>query len=173
MIDRDHRKWLSFLQKAAALPMDYSVEDLLWLKSIAAKQYPSLVPLISACVTLIRGEEAKGERSEAPEHRAAPSRFEMAALDPLINAFLDTKRFPSNSDLIRFAKINIPSMPDYRFDKMSRQRIARTVAGCVMRAPPDVVKAIEKQVWPRDAAGRVPKEAASFLAGWENVIKNS
>ena len=167
----DHRKWLSFVQKAATLPMEFTESDFVWLKEVAAEQYPSLVPLISACLSLTRGG-VSNDVTLPVKHASVRRVSERTTQLRLLQSLLESKAlFPTNSHLVAFAKKRLSSLPDHRFDKMSRERIARSIAERVTQTSPDYTSVIIDELRVSDTGESTT--GGTFLTDWENTIKTS
>lgn len=169
--DFDHKKWLSFLQKAAALPMDFSESDLVWLERVASVQFPSLVPLISACLTLARGQVVAEPSSVESSTTTRPDSERTFKLRAIQNLLESKSLFPNNFQLIAFAKERLAALPDYKFDKMSRERITKMMVDIVAQAPPRVRDELLAELQRVDNGQE--QSRASFLKDWEHTIKTS
>ena len=170
MKDYDHKRWLAFLQRAAELPLHYSLEELQSFKETADALYPSISPLISACITLAKGDVEGSPTMQPFKERIAPSQMAKNASRSAmyVERLMDPERFSRNSDLLKFAHIYLPDLPNMRFDKMSRSRIAQTIAQSIVQAPKAVVKRINEDL----EIGQTSESASEFLTTWERTIKN-
>lgn len=173
MKNYNHKLWLSFLQRAATLPLEYSLDELKWLKEISDEQFPSISPLIAGCIVLAKGEMPRQAGRHATGDRMPTLRSKPVKSSPFISVFEDGKRFPKNSDLIAYARKRFPNMRGYRFDKMSRRRIAQTIASFIHTSSPDILKMAEMELLESQVLGDSRHNKASFLSTWEDTIKNS
>lgn len=181
MSSRGHKDWLEFLRKAADLPIGYSIDDLIWFKTIAERQYPALAPLVSACIYLVQqsdmkiaaeGLDLKGSGKEESRH-TEPSRNPEPISSDLSSLFMSQELFPRNNDLATFALRLMPDMRSYRFDKMSRGEIASRLVQHVERL--DSKKRIQLETALREAVSALGEKSAdtrSFVSKWENIIKS-
>jgi hypothetical protein len=188
MVARTHKDWFEFLQKAAELPIGYSVDDLLYFQRIAQRQYPALEPLVAACIHLAQTSDME-IAVEGPEPSKQPVNGEPPFRAPTGTSSLQTdgdhsrdmtmllqdeKLFPKNTDLIRLATRLLPDMHQYRFDKMSRSSIISKIVDH-MKTLPDKkrtkIGAVLRQA--ADATQNDPPVTSrSFFTRWEDIIKN-
>lgn len=171
MAERTHKDWLEFLRKAAELPIGYSVDDLIWFRTIAERQYPALAPLVDACIHLAQ-ESGLAIAFEGPAPRPTKARRAPQTRTPLFDLFKDRRLFPKNSDLATFALRAIPDMKEYRFDKMSRGDIALRLTEHIEKLGPKARDALETSM--RNALSHPPEAddgSRSFVSKWTNIIK--
>jgi hypothetical protein len=196
MVARTHKDWLEFLRKAAELPIGYSVDDLLYFKRIAERQYPALAPLVAACIHLAQTSDM-AIAVEGPEPEPTPAKTEPAetaspvataeTLKPaapassgnghyprdLMALLKDERLFPKNVDLVQLATRLLPDMRQYRFDKMSRSSIIGKIVDHMDGLPAKRRSKIVSGL--REAAEATPDQsqpASSFFTRWEDIIRN-
>ena len=178
MVERTHKDWLEFLRKAAELPIGYSIDDLIWFRTIAERQYPALAPLVAACIHLAQQSDL-AIALEGPSPRPAKAKKMTSAQSapqaqaPLFDLFKDKNLFPKNSDLINFAMRAVPNMKEYRFDKMSRGDIAHRLVEQIRSLSPQARDSLEASV--REAVSHSPelgKEVRSFVSKWSSIIRD-
>src|ERR1700735_16733 len=116
--DHKHRGLLQFIRKILDVPLGRSKEDLVTFRSVASKEYSSVVPLIDEYIRL--SERADTEALPEPsDSKRKPGKAEAGHMH-LFDMLRDKRLFPSNSDLSEFAGRVLPNMSRNRFDKMSR-----------------------------------------------------
>ena len=172
MAGRTHTQWLEFLKKAADLPIGYTIDDLLWFQTVAKRQYPSLAPLVAACIHLAQDANLKIS-VEGTDRFVIKKRSIAANRGDLLSILRDPKLFPRNSDLSRLATRLMPNMHAYRFDKMSRGEIALRVLQYLESTDQKTRSQLESAL--RDAAELPPEtedQRQGFVARWENVIRD-
>ncbi len=178
MVERTHKDWLEFLRKAAELPIGYSIDDLIWFKTIADRQYPALGPLVAACIYLAQ-QSNLAIAFEGPTPRVAKAKKTSSiqsapqAQAPLFELFKDKNLFPKNSDLASFAMRAVPGMKEQRFDKMSRGDIAHRLAERIQGLSPQARDSLEASV--REAVSHSPElgtETRSFVSKWASIIRD-
>lgn len=186
MTPRTHKDWLEFLRKAAELPIGYTIDDLLYFKRIAERQYPALAPLVAACIHLAQSSEM-AIAMEGPPPVKARENPQTPAASPTVPAssgnghrprdmtalLRDEKLFPKNTDLVRLATRLLPDMHHYRFDKMSRSSIIGKVVDHMQTLPDKKRLQIEGAL--RQAADATRNESpvtSTFFSRWEDIIKN-
>lgn len=163
-----HRAWLVFLRKALDVPVDYSVDQLRAFRDIAARENPSVVPLIEDYLRL-----AKRSETGAPYRSGGMPRTRHAQMH-LFDLLREKRFFPRNSDLARFASRVLPEMRSYTFDKMARSDIAARIIEHIENSDPRTRTALEssmRQALDSLMVGVVKKVDKSFLSKWENIIK--
>jgi hypothetical protein len=160
---------LQFIKRIADVPLGYSREDLVMLRSVASREYPSLVPLIDEYVKLAERSATDVQATPGTKASKRPtSREEMHLFDLL----RERKLFPSNSDLSEFAGNILPGIQRRRFDKMSRGDIAARIIEHLETKDRRTREALEASM--REAmrsSPTKPAERQSFLSKWEKIIK--
>jgi hypothetical protein len=168
--DTKHHAWLNFIQKAASVPSDYSKEDMKAFRRIAARESPSLVPLIDAYLNLAQqSDTATGAR------RSAERKGSNGGNMHLFDLLREKRLFPQNLLLAQFASRVLPHMRNYRFDKMSRSDIAARIIEHIERSDPRTRSKLEESM--REALGQIKVrptkeiDRTSFFSKWERIIK--
>jgi hypothetical protein len=170
--NRSHKSLLRFLTKILDVPAGYSKEDLTMFRSIASREYPSLLPLIEDYLRLAERSETDvtsvGLSNTPKRSRKAPS-DEMHLFDLL----REKRLFASNSDLADFAARVLPGIKGNRFDKMSRGDIAARIIEFLetkdARARRDL-EASMREAMQSTSSGRTV-DRKSFVSKWEKIIK--
>lgn len=169
--DNRHRRLLQFIKRIVEVPLGYSKDDLVLLRSSATKDYPAFVPLIDeyvrladkAAIDLSSTERRSGARSPGPSD-------EMHLFDLL----REKKLFPSNAELAEFAEKILPGIKGNRFDKMSRADIAARMVEYIESKDPgtrrELVASMREAMKPHRTR---PTERQSFLSKWEKIIKGT
>lgn len=167
--DRRHQALLRFVARLTETAAAYSKDELVTFRSVATKEYPSLVPLIDEYVRIAernvtdvqprRGKlSAKPRRPEAQIH--------------LFDLLREKKLFPSNSDLAQFASRVMPNIKDRRFHKMSRADIAARIIEHLETLNGRTREALEASM--REAMQSTPEKTSdrkTFFSTWEKIIK--
>ncbi|HEV2495261.1 MAG TPA: hypothetical protein VG204_19560 [Terriglobia bacterium] len=172
--DNRHKGLLRFIRRIIDVPLGYSRDDLVMLRSLASKEYPDLAPLIDQYVRL-------AERSALDISTGVPSGMRVSALRRtkvgemhLFDLLREKKLFPSNSDLAEFAGKILPGIKGNRFDKMSRGDIAARVIEHLetkdRRTREELETSMREAMEPAHAK---PIERQSFLSKWEKIIKGT
>src|SRR5688572_22058945 len=109
------------------VPLGYSRDDLIMLRSAAARDYPAMVGVIDEYLNLT--ERSTTEISHDVSAKTTPGRRTSTNVGEthLFDLLRSKKLFPSNSDLAEFAGKILPGIKGNRFDKMSRGDIAARV----------------------------------------------
>ena len=123
--DRKHKALLTFIRKVLDVPLGYSKDDLLMFRSVASKDYRSLLPLIDDYLQL--AERADTNASPKGLQGRATKRSSDLEQMHLFDMLREKRLFPSNSELSDFAGRVLPNMSRHRFDKMSRGDIATRI----------------------------------------------
>lgn len=159
---------LQFIKRIADVPLGYSREDLIMLRSVASREYPSLVPLIDEYVKLAERSATDVQAAPGTKVSKRPTSREMHLFDLL----RERKLFPSNSDLSEFAGNILPGIQRRRFDKMSRGDIAARIIEHLEVKDRRTREELEASM--REAmksSPTKPAERQSFLSKWEKIIK--
>lgn len=169
--DRRHRGFLQFLRKVVDVPLGYSKSDLLNFRSLAAKDYPSIVHLIDEYITFAE----RSDTDTLPTGSTGRAKSK-SSLDPsqmhLFDMLRDKRLFNSNSDLADFAGRVLPSMSRHRFDKMSRGDIAARIIEYLETRDRNTREQLEASMRTAMATGvEKPADRKSFLSQWEKIIK--
>jgi hypothetical protein len=170
--DRTHKSLLHFLKKILDVPLGYSKEDLTMFRSIASKQYPSLLPLIEDYLQLAEHSETNVaivslRHNVKRSHR--PSSEQMHLFDLL----REKRLFASNTDLANFAGKVLPGIKGNRFDKMSRGDIAARIIEYLETKDSGTRRDLEtsmREAMDSTSSGR-SVDRKSFVSKWEKIIK--
>lgn len=140
------------------------------LRSVASREYPSLVPLIDEYVKLA---ERSATDVHAPGHPAARRSVGAHREDMhLFDLLRERKLFPSNADLSEFAGRILPGIQRHRFDKMSRGDIAARIIEHLETKDRSTREELEASMREAMKSGSPrPTERQSFLSKWEKIIK--
>jgi len=164
-----HKAWLSFVRKAVSVPIDYTIDDLIWFRDIAAHENPSLLRLVDSYIELAKRAETRARRARQTLNKSD------AAQMHLFDLLREKKFFPMNSDLARFAARVVPRMRVYSFGKMARSDIAARIVEYVENSDPRARAALENSM--REALASMKHaptkriDRQSFLSKWERIIK--
>jgi hypothetical protein len=166
-----HRSLLQFIRRILDVPLGYSQDNLLEFRSIAARDYPSVVPVIEAYLDLT--ERARTDiQPAATSSRKRGSKRTTPGEMHLFDLLRERQLFPSNSDLAEFAMRVLPNMTSRRFDKMSRGDIAGRIIEHLESRDPRTREALEASMRDAMKSGRQrPADRRSFLSQWEKIIK--
>jgi hypothetical protein len=174
--DQKHRALLRFIKRVVEVPLGYTKDDLLIFRSVASREYPSLVRLIDDYMQLAERADTsvsptKGVSSKGSAKRAHTTPDQMHLFDLL----RDKKLFPSNSDLSGFAARIIPSMTTLtRWEKMSRGEIVAKIIEYVETRDPRARQALEESMRDAMTSGpEKPSDRRSFFSKWEQIIKGT
>ncbi len=169
--DNRHKGLLQLVKRIADVALGYSREDLIMLRSVASREYPSLVPLIDEYVKLA---ERSATDVQAPSARVSSRRSSGGPREEmhLFDLLRERKLFPSNSDLSEFAGKILPGIQRHRFDKMSRGDIAARIIEHLETKNQRAREELEASMREALRAG-TPRatERQSFLSRWEKIIK--
>lgn len=170
--DNRHRSLLQFIKRLLDVPASFSKEDLISFRSIASRQYPTLVPIIEEYIRLAERSDSEVPllrfRTDGPRQRSSSNADQMHLFDLL----REKKLFPSNSDLVEFAERILPDMRSYRYDKMSKSDIAARVLEYLETLDPRRKQELEQSM--RSAMVKSTTKSSdrkSFLSTWEKIIK--
>lgn len=170
--DHRHRSLLQFIKKILDVPLGYSKADLITFRSIASRDYSTLVPVIDEYIRI--AEQA--DTDVAPSGAGSSSRRSKVPADAaqmhLFDLLRDRRLFPSNSDLSDFAARVLPSLTRKRFDKMSRGEIVAKIIEYVETRDAKTRRDLEASM--RDAMVAAPEKTSdrrSFFSKWERIIK--
>jgi hypothetical protein len=170
--DNRHRRLLQFIKRIIEVPLGYSKDDLILLRSAASREYPLLVSLIDEYVRL--ADRSTLDLPSGNERRARNVTSRESRDMHLFDMLREKKLFPSNSELAEFAGKILPGIKGNRFDKMSRGDIAARVIEYLETKDPRTREALEASM--RDAMKpdrKRPIERQSFLSKWERIIKGT
>lgn len=170
--DNRHKRLLQFVKRILEVPLGYSRDDLVMLRSVASREYPTLTPLVDEYIRLAERSSVDNLPEMAPRRprRRQPNPGGMHLFDLL----REKKLFPSNSDLSEFAGRILPGIKRNRFDKMSRGDIAARVIEYLETKDRRTREELERSM--REAMKSEhakPTERQSFLSKWENIIKGT
>jgi hypothetical protein len=173
--DNRHKGLLRFIRRIIDVPLGYSRDDLVMLRSVASKEYPELVPLIDQYVKLAERAALDIPVGGAGGTQVSALRRTRAADQMhLFDLLREKKLFPSNSDLAEFAGKILPGIKGNRFDKMSRGDIAARVIEHLetkdRRTREELEASMREAMKPTHAR---PIERQSFLSKWEKIIKGT
>lgn len=169
--DNKHRALLQFIRRIVEVPAGHSKEDLMIFRSVASREYPSLVPLMDEYLRL-------AERADAD---VTPSKLQPKAKEPrnggpgsmhLFDMLRDKRLFPSNSDLSDFAGRVLPGISRTRFDKMSRGDIAARIIEYLETKDRHTRDELEASMREAMVSGSTrATDRKSFFSAWEKIIK--
>jgi hypothetical protein len=172
--DNRHKRLLQFIKRIVEVPLGYSRDDLVLLRSVSSREYPTLVRLMDEYIRL--AERSALEIPHESERRIPVGKNRR--LSPgdmhLFDLLREKKLFPSNSDLAEFAGKILPGIKGNRFDKMSRGDIAARVIEHLEtkdRSTREELEASMREAMRPDRAK--PTERQSFLSKWESIIKGT
>ncbi len=169
--DQKHRALLQFIKKIVEVPAGHSKEDLMIFRSVASKEYPSLIPVMDAYLRLAE----KADTNVSPVERRQSRSKEARRGDPAMHLFdmlRDKRLFPSNSDLSNFAARVLPGMSRTRFDKMSRGDIAARVIEYLETKDRHTRDELEASMREAMLSGSdKATDRKSFFTAWEKIIK--
>ena len=170
--DRRHRGFLQFLRKVVDVPLGYSKDDLINFRSLAAKDYPSILQLIDDYILFAERSDTDViptlllKDPKKPKPRPDPSHMH------LFDMLREKELFKSNYDLADFAGRVLPGMSRHRFDKMSRGDIAARIIEYLETRDRRTREELEASMRAAITSGvDKPAERKSFLSQWEKIIK--
>ena len=170
--DNRHKRLFQFIKRIVEVPLGYSKDDLVLLRSLASKEYSALLPLIDEYVRL--AERSATNMPSASERRVHPGANRQPNDMHLFDMLREKKLFPSNAELAEFAGKILPGIRGNRFDKMSRGDIAARVIEYLETKDSKTREALEVSMREAMKPDRPkPIERQSFLSKWENIIKGS
>jgi hypothetical protein len=153
------------------VPIGYSKDDLIMFRSIASRQYPSLLPIIEDYLRLAEGSET----TVAPirlRQRPAENRKTSPEQMHLFDLLREKRLFSSNADLANFAAKVLPGIKGNRFDKMSRGDIAARIIEYLETKEPRTRRELEASMREAmESSGTRPVDRKSFVSKWEKIIK--
>jgi hypothetical protein len=169
--DNKHRSLLQFIRKIVDVPLGYSKEDLVTFRSIASRDYPSLVPVMDEYVRMAeRADTAVTSETSRPKSKQS-ERSEPGSMH-LFDMLRDKRLFPSNSDLSEFAGRILPNMSRNRFDKMSRGDIAARIIEYLETKDRSTRHELEASMREAMVSGSDrASDRRSFFSKWEKIIK--
>lgn len=157
------------------VPAGYSKEDLVGFRSVAVRDFPSLVPLIDDYIHM--AERADTSVTKYPleqKRREREARMKSKHENMHLFDLLREKRlFPLNSDLSDFAGKILPNMARNRFDKMSRGDIAARVIEYLESRSQGTREKLENSMREAFADPAASTSRRSFFSKWERIIKGS
>ncbi len=168
--DNRHKGWLLFVRRVVDVPLGYSKDDLLAFRSLAARQYPALVPLLNDYITLAEDSDTNSQPKISAGAR--PKKQNSADKMHLFDLLREKRLFASNSELSNFAARILPGMKTRRFDNMSKGDIAARIIEYLETLDKSARKKLEDSM--RDALDSPPIKDSyrrSFLSKWERIIK--
>jgi hypothetical protein len=172
--DSRHKGLLRFIKRIIDVPLGYSRDDLVMLRSAASRDYPYLVPLIDQYVKLADRSVLDISASSPPGARVSNPRHTKVEEMHLFDLLREKKLFPSNADLAEFAGKILPGIEGRRFGKMSRGDIAARVIEHLetkdRRTREELEASMREAMKPTHAK---PTERQSFLSKWEKIIKGT
>jgi hypothetical protein len=173
--DNRHKRLLQFIKRIVDVPLGYSRDDLVLLRSVSSREYPTLVRLIDEYIKLAERSalELPPESERGVPVGSTNRRFSSGDMH-LFDLLREKKLFPSNSDLAEFAGKILPGIKGNRFDKMSRGDIAARVIEHLEtkdRRTREELEASMREAMRPDRAK--PTERQSFLSKWESIIKGT
>lgn len=169
--DRTHKTLLRFIRKILDVPAGYSKQDLTMFRSIASRQYPSLLPIVEEYLRL-------AERSETDTipasltHKSRLTRSSGLGQMHLFDLLRQRRLFSSNADLANFAAKVLPGIKGNRFDKMSRGDIAARIIEYLETKDLRTRRELEssmREAMRVDSADGLDRQ--SFVSKWEKIIK--
>jgi hypothetical protein len=174
-VNRDvrHRSLLTLIRRIIDVPLAYSKNDLIELRSAASMQYPAIVPLIDEYIRLAELSDTDVILSTANERQIRKRRASAQEMH-LFDLLRERKLFPTNADLAEFAVRVIPEIPKSRFLKISRAEIAARIIDYLETLNPQTREKLEASM--RDAVAVAPRQKAdrqSFFSKWERIIKGA
>jgi hypothetical protein len=173
--DNRHKKVFQFIKRLVEVPLGYSTDDLILLRSFVSQDYPAFIPLIDEYVKLAERSALDisgvgGRRIPATNTRRSGS-SDMHLFDLL----REKKLFQSNADLAEFAGKILPGIKGNRFDKMSRGDIAVRIIEHLETKDRRTREELEASMREAMSPERTikPIERQSFLSKWEKIIKGT
>lgn len=169
--DRKHQRLLQFVRRVADITAGHSKEDLVMFRSVASREFPSLVSIIDEYIGLAERSDTSVSLS-AKTKGQGPKADESLANMHLFDLLRDKRLFLSNNDLADFATRIFPNIKSRRFDKMSRGDIAARIIEHLEAKDPRTRQELETSM--REAVSSPPVKPAdrkSFLSKWEKIIK--
>jgi hypothetical protein len=168
--DYRHKSLLQFIRKVVDVPLGYSKDDLTTFRSLASKQYPSLVPVIDEYLHLAEKSDS-GVPARGSEKKQLSSKKDDAERLHLFDLLRQRRFFPSNGDLSDFAARVLPAMSRTRFDKMSRGDIAARIVEYLEERDPGTRESLEESMRAAMSGSQKPADRNRFLSEWEKIIK--
>jgi hypothetical protein len=173
--DNRHKRLLQFVKRVVDVPLGYSRDDLVLLRSAASREYPALVRLMDEYIRLAERSALEiPDGAPRPVSAGSKSRRIVSGDMHLFDLLREKKLFPSNSDLAEFAGRILPGIKGNRFDKMSRGDIAARVIEHLETKDPHTREELEASMREAMRPDRArPTERQSFLSKWESIIKGT
>jgi hypothetical protein len=165
-----HRGLLKLVKGILEVPLGYSLDDLIAYRSMIAKQYPLLLPIIDDYISLAEKSDA-GIEPQPGRQRPSRGRRPTSQMH-LFDLLRDRRLFPLNSDLAKFAARVLPGMTQRRFAKISNADIAARIVEYLETLDPGTRERLEVSM--KDAVVYSPRktsEKESFFSKWERIIK--
>jgi hypothetical protein len=164
--------YMSFISKLTQLMSDYSHDDLEAFVHQSQKNFPTVAPVLIACMQMMAPEAGMNVRRRWKE-RISSNAMDRNAHAHLFDLLRSKELFPTNGDLATFAGRILPGMDKKRFDKMSRADIAARIIEYLETQ--DSIKSRRLQTSMRNAMARNSSshktERESFFSQWESIIK--
>jgi hypothetical protein len=170
--DRRHRSFLQFVRKALDVPMGFSKSDLIAFRSVASKEYASIVPLVEEYLRLAESADTDVVIRQTRIKPQARKEKEQQKDMHLFDLLREKSLFPDNRDLREFAGRVIPNMDRKRFEKISKTEIVARIVEYVEtrdRRTRDKLEASMRDALMSSAAKKADRK--SFFSKWENIIK--
>jgi hypothetical protein len=169
VVNNKHDAWLKFARDILNVTVGRSKADLIKFRDIAFSDYRALLPIIDEYVRLAQNSDSDVDLPRAPRRKSTgPKQMH------LFDLLREKTFFPQNLDLARFASRVLPSLRNYRFDKMSRGNIAARIIEFI-ESDPKTKETLERSMREalEDLSGRPHEESErnSFLSKWERIIK--
>jgi hypothetical protein len=168
--DRRHHGLLNFIRKVIDVPAGISKEQLISFRSVASREYPSVVPIIDEYIKLAERSDTDDPKIDKTNRKVQQA--EAAAEMHLFDLLRDKRLFVSNNELATFAATVLSDIKSsHRFDKMSRSDIAARIIEHLESKDQRTREKLEASM--REAASTTvkPSERRSFLSKWEQIIK--
>lgn len=165
------REFLAFVSKLTELLSSYSSKDLRLFHRLARRGFPSILPVVEACIQVAESRRARTWKT--PTKSEIVQGLDRSEGLHLFDLLRSKKLFPTNSGLADFAARVVPKMTRKRFDKMSRSDIAARIIDYLETL--DSNKRRNLEVAMRKAIASISagmkEEPQSFFSQWERIIK--
>jgi hypothetical protein len=167
--DKRHSSLLNFVRKILDITAGLSKEQLISFRSVASREYQSVVPLIDEYIRLAERADTGDRNVESKPKHGDSTEANMHLFDLL----RDKRLFASNNELAEFAATILSDIKSsHRFDKMSRGDIAARIIEHLEAKDKRTRDELEASM--REAAtssSMKPSNRKSFLSKWEKIIK--
>ena len=153
MTSTNRARYLKFVSTMLNVAADFSAEELVQFRRMAASKMPGAVTLVDGLTNLT---EHLGDTSATIPKRS-------------LRDFLMSKdHFPKNRDLIAVATRVMPDLPDRRWDKMSREKVVMNILAQIESMNAGRREKLEHALRkaPMTSSGK-----DSFFADWEKIVK--